>query len=120
MSRYRLYKNGIYGVRYEKMYIVPVKEDGNMTTYSIWNADKEVIREGLQSYDDAKWEIAISNATAEDMLIIQKLNATDQATIVRLQKELMESERQYTPEGETAGKWLEMVGYRKKRGLKVL
>ena len=54
MARYRTYKNGITGHRYNGYYIIKGETKG---TFAIWNEDKTVFRDNILDYDECEWII---------------------------------------------------------------
>lgn len=59
MARYRQYKNGIFGHRYKKRYIIRGEKGG----FSVVDENKNVLAENLEDFDDCEWFIDKMAAT---------------------------------------------------------
>ena len=94
MSKYRKYKNGIYGIRYNGHYIVFGTQE---------------------SVDDCKWMIDISMATKEEKELVKKLYALEIIDLSIYYTQLLErkNERPLNPKERMMEKWLDPVRSRK-------
>lgn len=91
MLRFRQYKNGIYGHRYRKLYII---KDSESKTYSISDTDGNVIMSGIEDVEDCKWEIDKAVATEDDLKMYQLLFSKQIYMLSSLIVELLDKKRQ--------------------------
>ncbi len=70
MARYRTYKNGITGHRYNGYYIIKGESKG---TFAIWNEDKSVFKDNIYDYDECEWIIDKTVANPETLSMINLL-----------------------------------------------
>lgn len=70
---YRRYKNGIYGLKYRGLYIIPV--DNNKC--QVINEDKYLIIDDLDSREDAVWEIEKRYASEKEKELLEFLYSKD-------------------------------------------
>ena len=111
MSKYRQYKNGIYGIRYNGYYIVPEGEGRKKTGFHVVDSNKELKFVTQPSIEDCKWLINIEKANEAEKKLIRKLYSME---IMLLERgdDLNEKE-------QMLNKWLEMVRDRKARGIEL-
>ncbi len=110
--RYRQYKNGIFGHRYNGLYIVKNKCNN---TFSIIDQNKNNIESDIPDFDDCVWQIDKLTATKEDKIMIDILNSWE---LYKLSKLLMELQRKnwdigLTQREQTLYKWVCKVRSRK-------
>lgn len=90
MALYRMYKNGIYGRRYKKHYIVKI--DGFYCVYL--DKDKPATNEKFENIKEAEWWITKEVATEEDMELIQELYSQELHLLNELMFAYMEAEKE--------------------------
>lgn len=88
MARYRTYKNGITGHRYNGYYIIKGEKKG---TFAIWNEDKSVFRDKIYDFDECEWIIDKEIADPElykmyKVLYEQEIYQLSQLMVELLQK----------------------------------
>ena len=83
MATYRTYKNGIYGKKYKKYYIVPPK-NSEEKIWSVVNEKNDVMKSGIHSFYDAIWEIDKLCATEDEMRAINLLYQQDVPSLVNM------------------------------------
>lgn len=85
-----MYKNGIYGRRFKKLYIV--KEDASYRVYL--DKDKPATNETFENIEEAEWWITKEVATKEDMELIQELYSQELHLLNDLMFAYMEAEKE--------------------------
>ena len=115
MSKYRKYKNGIYGIRYNGHYIVPEGEGRKKTGFHVVDDRQNVVFGTQESVDDCKWMIDISMATKEEKELVKKLYALEIIDLSIYYTQLLErkNERPLNPKEQMMEKWLGPVRSRK-------
>ncbi len=115
MSKYRKYKNGIYGIRYNGYYIIPEGEGRKKTGYHVIDSSQNIIFDTQKSIEDCRWLIDISLATKEEKDLIKKLYALEIIDLSILYTQLLErkKERPLNPKELMMEKWLDPVRGRK-------
>lgn len=68
--QYRNYKNGIYGHRYKKYYIIKGEKKG---LFQIWDENKNVLEKDLYDYNDCEWYIDKMVAEPEVLQMLKDL-----------------------------------------------
>lgn len=116
MSKFRTYKNGVYGSKYHGCYIIPDEKGNRKTTFTIKDEDLNVIREKVEDYDESKWVIDIENADMKDLVMVKKLYQLEIYELTRLLMELMEKGDDLTENEKILDKWLQQVRIRKSKG----
>lgn len=69
MAKYRLYKNGIFGHRYNGYYIIR----NDKKDFAIMDENKNVLKENLIDSNECEWEIDKLNANDEKIKILISL-----------------------------------------------
>lgn len=113
MARYRTYKNGITGHRYNGFYIIRGESKGK---FSIWNEDKTVYRDSIFDYDECEWIIDKTTADQSEMEIIKNLYKKEIYELSGLFVDLMQKrEREGTLDAESQKlyRWVEKIRKRK-------
>ena len=87
MARYRTYKNGITGHRYNGYYIIKGETKG---TFAIWKEDKTVLRDNILDYDECEWIIDKETADPENYNMIKLLYEKEIFQLSGLMLELMQ------------------------------
>lgn len=115
MSKYRKYKNGIYGIRYNGYYIIPEGEGRKKTGYHVIDSSQNIIFDTQKSIEDCRWLIDVSLATKEEKDLIKKLYALEIIDLSILYTQLLErkKERPLNPKELMMEKWLDPVRGRK-------
>lgn len=85
-----MYKNGIYGRRYKKQYIV--KEDDSYRIYL--DKDKPATDEKFENIEEAEWWITKDVATEEDMELIHELYSQEMHLLNDLMFAYMDAEKE--------------------------
>ena len=116
MSRYRKYKNGIYGARYKKYYIVPDGEPKKKKVFSIQDADLAVVRTDIDSFADCVWTIDLLAADKNEMETIRKLYTLDLPDLSEMMMQLRNKEGGLTKKEEYLLELVEKVRERKAAG----
>lgn len=112
MARYRTYKNGITGHRYNGYYIIKGKEKG---LFEIWNEDKTVIHEKIYDFEECEWIIDKTTASIEDINMIKMLYEKEIYQLSSLFVELMQKKEREGLDSKSTNlyKWVEKVRKRK-------
>ena len=112
MARYRTYKNGITGHKYNGLYIIKGEAKGK---FSIWNEDKSVLQDNIYDYDECEWIIDKQSVDEEELNMIRLLYDKEIYQLSALFVELMQKkEREGLDEkSATLYKWVEKVRKRK-------
>lgn len=112
MARYRTYKNGITGHKYNGYYIIKGENKGE---FEIWNEDKTVFRDKIYDYDECEWIIDKETVNSEEMNMIKQLYQKEIYQLSALFVELMQKKNRegLEPRSETLYKWVEKVRRRK-------
>lgn len=115
MSKYRKYKNGIYGIRYNDYYIIPEGEGRKKTGYHVIDGSQNIIFDTQKSIEDCRWLIDVSLATKEEKDLIKKLYALEIIDLSIYYTQLLErkKERPLNPKELMMEKWLDPVRGRK-------
>lgn len=115
MSKYRKYKNGIYGIRYNDYYIIPEGEGRKKTGYHVIDGSQNIIFDTQKSIEDCRWLIDVSLATKEEKELIKKLYALEIIDLSIYYTQLLErkKERPLNPKELMMEKWLDPVRGRK-------
>ena len=115
MSKYRKYKNGIYGIRYNGYYIIPEGEGRKKTGYHVIDGSQNIIFDTQKSIEDCRWLIDVSLATKEEKDLIKKLYALEIIDLSIYYTQLLErkKERPLNPKELMMEKWLDPVRGRK-------
>ena len=119
MSKYRQYKNGIYGIRYNGYYIVPEGEGRKKTGFHVVESNKELKFETQPSIEDCKWLINIEKANEAEKKLIRKLYSMEIIDLTILLSQLLERGEDLNEKEQMLNKWLEMVRDRKARGIEL-
>lgn len=90
MALYRTYKNGIYGRRYKKKYIV--KEESYYRVYL--DKDELATEEKFENLEEAEWWITKEVATEEDMELICELYSQEMHLLNVLMFAYMDAEKE--------------------------
>ena len=117
MSKYRQYKNGIYGIRYNGYYIVPEGEGRKKAGFHVVDSNKELKFDSQSSIEDCKWLINIEQANAAEKALIRKLYSMEIIDLTILFSQLLERGDDLNEKEQMLNKWLEMVRDRKARGI---
>ena len=112
MARYRTYKNGITGHRYQGYYIIKGDQKG---LFQIWRQDKTVFQDHIYDYDECEWIIDKATASDETMSIIKQLYGMEIYQLSSLLVELMQKKEQAGLDTKNAElyKWVEKIRKRK-------
>ena len=112
MSRYRTYKNGIYGHRYKNNYIVKNTET---KFFSVLDETGNTISDNLVDFNECEWYIDKRTATEQELEIIHHLYALELFKISALFGEMMEKKSRsgLDPDETELYKWVEKVRWRK-------
>ena len=87
MARYRTYKNGITGHKYNGYYIIKGETKG---TFAIWNEDKSVFKDNVYDYDECEWIIDKATVDAENFNMIKLLYEKEIYQLSALMVELIQ------------------------------
>ena len=114
MARYRTYKNGITGHRYNGYYIIKGETKG---TFSIWNEDKSVFKDNIYDYDECEWIIDIETADQETHNMIKMLYGKEIFQLSALMVELIQKRdsQELDAKSKNLYKWVEKIRKRKVR-----
>ncbi len=112
MARYRTYKNGITGHRYQGYYIIKGEQKG---LFQIWKEDKTVFQDHIYDYDECEWIIDKVTASNEEMSIIKQLYEMEIYQLSSLFVELMQKKERegLDMKNKELYKWVEKVRKRK-------
>ena len=113
MARYRTYKNGINGHRYNGYYIIKGETRGG---FAILNDDKTIFKDNIYDFEECLWIIDKATCGEANMSIIKQLYSMEIYQLSTLFVELMQKkERQGGLEPKSANlyKWCEKVRKRK-------
>ena len=112
MARYRTYKNGIKGHRYQGYYIIKGERKG---LYQIWLEDKTVYKDNIYDYDECEWIIDKATASEEELAMIKQLYEMEIYQLSSKFVELMQKKERegLDPKSERLYKWVEKVRKRK-------
>lgn len=112
MARYRTYKNGITGHKYNGYYIIKGETKG---LFEIWNEDKSVFKNNIYDYEECEWLIDKETADKETMLMMKQLYEKEIYQLSALFVELMQKKDREGLEkkSENLYKWVEKVRRRK-------
>ena len=110
MAKYRTYKNGITGHRYNGYYIIKGETKG---AFAIWNEDGTVFKDGVYDYEDCEWVIDKATASQEDLSVMQSLYEKEIYQLSSLFVELMQKKERegLDAQNETLYKWVETLPY---------
>lgn len=111
MARYRMYKNGIEGHRYQGYYIIRGDSKG---TFQIWNEDRSVYKDNLYDYDECEWIIDKDTATEEELSMMKQLYEMELYQLSALFVELMKKKETEKLEQKSAALY-KLVGKVRKR-----
>ncbi len=117
MSKYRNYKNGIYGIRYNGFYIVPEGEGRRKTGFHVVDSNNKRLFDSQESVDDCKWLINTVQATEAEKMLVKKLYSMEIIDLTILFSQLLERGEELNEKEKMLNKWLEMVRDRKARGI---
>lgn len=111
MARYRTYKNGIYGHRYQGYYIIK----GEKNNFSILDKEGHIFREKMPDYEECEWEIDKVTASNSDLSMIRLLYEKEIYQLSALFVELMQKKERegLDSEEDSLYKWVEKVRSRK-------
>ena len=107
MSKYRKYKNGIYGIRYNGYYIVPEGEGRRKTGFHVVDGDGELKYDTQQSIDDCK------------KALVKRLYSMEIIDLTILLSQLLEKGDELNEKEKLLDKWLEPVRDRKARDIEL-
>ena len=91
MPKWRTYKNGITGHKYQDLYIVKGKEKGQ---FKILNEDGTIYRDNISEYDECVWIIDKDTADEDTREIYKTLYERDIATLTGFMAELLKKKRE--------------------------
>lgn len=112
MARYRTYKNGITGHRYNGYYIIKGDAKGR---FAIWNEDKTVFKDNIYDYEECEWIIDKQTADIENLNIIKLLYEKEIYQLSSLFVKLIQKKEQegLNSKDENLYNWVEKVRRRK-------
>lgn len=112
MGRYRQYKNGIFGHRYNGLYVLKGESKGN---FSVIDEDQKVIFSNLEDFEDCIWEIDKYTASEEDLVIAKELFEKEIYQLNAIYMDLWQKKKDgnIDPKDEMLLKWSEKVRNRK-------
>lgn len=112
MGRYRQYKNGIFGHRYNGLYVLKGESKGS---FSVIDEDQKVIFSNLEDFEDCIWEIDKYTASEEDLVIAKELFEKEIYQLNAIYMDLWQKKKDGNndPKGEMLLKWSEKVRNRK-------
>ena len=119
MSKYRKYKNGIYGIRYNGYYIVPEGEGRRKTGFHVVDGGGELKYETQESIDDCRWLINVGQATDAEKALVKRLYSMEIIDLTILLSQLMEKGDELNEKEKLLDKWLEPVRDRKARDIEL-
>ena len=119
MSKYRKYKNGIYGIRHNGYYIVPESEGRRKTGFHVVDGDGELRYDTQQSIDDCKWLINVEQATDAEKALVKRLYSMEIIDLTILLSQLLEKGDELNEKEKLLDKWLEPVRDRKARDIEL-
>ena len=119
MSKYRKYKNGIYGIRHNGYYIVPEGEGRRKTGFHVVDRDGELRYDTQQSIDDCKWLINVEQATDAEKALVKRLYSMEIIDLTILLSQLLEKGDELNEKEKLLDKWLEPVRDRKARDIEL-
>ncbi len=106
---YKTYKNGVYGLKYKKYYIIPT-EDGRC---QIINDKAYIIVEAIENRKEAVWEIEKRTASEQEKKVLEFLY---KKTIPELTTLMMEYYGKNEPDEKYIYKMAEFIRDRKDEG----
>lgn len=89
MATYRLYKNGIFGRRYKKHYII---KEAEQKKYSVVDGEKTILQGGFNSAKDGEWFIDKITASPETVELIKNLYSEELYRLSELYGQLSEKQ----------------------------
>lgn len=119
MARFRTYKNGLFAHRYKGYYVTRQDaSDEKKRTYSVVNADKEIIEENFSDYWDAEWAIDKMTASPELTIILKQLYGEEIFMLSKFFLELMEKDNSngLDPDEQELYEWVRKIRARKADG----
>ena len=119
MARFRTYKNGLFAHRYKGYYVT--RQDANdekKRTYSVVNANKEIIEENFSDYWDAEWAIDKMTASPELTIILKQLYGEEIFMLSKFFLDLMEKDNSngLDPDEQALYEWVRKIRARKADG----
>ena len=119
MGKFRTYKNGLYGARYNGCYILPQDKGAKNKSFTIVDSDMAVIRENVDDFDECKWIIDLTYASEKDILMIKKLYGLEIIELTQLVTELMKKGEDLNENEKLLDKRFDQVRTRKSNGLEL-
>ncbi len=112
MAKYREYKNGIYGHRYNGLYIIRGDKKGK---FKVIDADRKEVFTDLYDFDECTWQIDKITASEDELLIARQLYEKEIFQLSSLYMELMtkKSRGELDEKSAMLFKWTEKVRNRK-------
>ena len=112
MARYRTYKNGITGHRYNGYYIIKGETKG---LFEIWNEDKTVFQDKIYDHNECEWIIDKATASEEELSMMKLLYEKEIYQLSSLFVELMQKKERegLDQKSEILYKWVQKIRKRK-------
>lgn len=118
MGRFRQYKCGIYGLRYDGEYIAADKTGPRKYTYQVVKKDGTALSRTYDTLEDAEWYVDKSHASEEDLICIHELYGRDIYELTSMMVAYMDKpDDTLTAEQKLQKKWAEKVRNRKAANL---
>ena len=119
MSKYRKYKNGIYGIRHNGYYIVPEGEGRRKTGFHVVDGYGELKYDTQYSIYYCKWLINVEQATDAEKALVKRLYSMEIIDLTILLSQLLEKGDELNEKEKLLDKWLEPVRDRKARDIEL-
>ena len=113
MAKYRTYKNGITGHRYNGYYIIKGDSKGR---FAIWNEDKSVFKDNIYDYEECEGIIDKEIADHPTMVMIEMLYDKEIYELSAMFVELMQKRERdgfLDQKNENLYHWVEKIRKRK-------
>jgi len=112
MARYREYKNGIFGHRYNGLFVIRGESKGE---FKIVDKDNKDVLTGLLDFDECIWQIDKLTASEDDLAIIRSLYDKDLFQLSSLYMDLHQKNLSGSLDERSKAlyKWTEKVRNRK-------
>ena len=112
MAKYREYKNGIYGHRYNGLYVIKGEEKGQ---FKVIDFEKKEVLTDLLDFNECIWQIDKLTASKEELSMARMLYEKPLYQLSSLFMDLMQkkSSEGLDEKNEILFKWVEKVRNRK-------
>ncbi len=112
MARYRTYKNGITGHRYNGYYIIKGESKGS---FAIWNEDKTIFRDNIYDYNECEWIIDKEVIDSETLSMLKLLYQKEIYQLSDLMVELIQKKDRHGLDEKSKNLYEWVVKIRKRK-----